>query len=255
MLWNTGIDAPVLTQTVDSEYTVAAAVVVLGFVVVHLTAARWTVSRAEHRRTLLSAGAGASVAYVFVLILPEISETAAVVAELGRGLFLAEQLVFLVALVGFVSFYGLEVAVSHRRGADVESSRSVYRAHLFVFVAYSGLIGYLLFHQERAGLANLLFYGLAMALHFGITDYGFHRHYGTRFDTNGRVILAAGTVVGAVIGFATRLDTFRVAMLFAFLAGAIVFNVLKEELPEVTESRFTAFAAGALSFTLVLVFA
>lgn len=239
------------------EFPVAAAVFTLWFVVVHLTTGRWgyvdwQFLHPERRRLLLSAAGGASVAYVFILILPEMSEAAALVGELGLGVFFAEQLVFLVALLGFTLFYGVEVAVTQRRGESAETSGAVYWTHLLVFTAYSATIGYLLFHQERAGLANLFFYALAMALHFGITDYGLHRHYGTAFDTTGRVILAAGTIVGAVIGFLTEIDPFGLAMLFGFLAGGIVFNVLKEELPDLTDSRFAAFTVGALLFVVLL---
>ncbi len=40
--------------------------------------------------------------------------------------------------------------------------------------------------------------------------------------------------------------------LFAVLAGAIILNVMKEELPEERESRFGAFAAGAAAYTGLL---
>jgi hypothetical protein len=39
---------------------------------------------------------------------------------------------------------------------------------------------------------------------------------------------------------------------FAILAGGIVLNVLKEELPEERQSRFGAFALGTGLYTLLL---
>lgn len=42
------------------------------------------------------------------------------------------------------------------------------------------------------------------------------------------------------------------AAITAFLAGGIVLNVLKEELPEERESRFWAFALGATSYATIL---
>ncbi|HWN44540.1 MAG TPA: hypothetical protein VNW71_20115 [Thermoanaerobaculia bacterium] len=42
------------------------------------------------------------------------------------------------------------------------------------------------------------------------------------------------------------------ALLFAFLAGGIVLNILKEELPSERESRFSAFALGAGSYAAIL---
>jgi hypothetical protein len=230
-----------------------AAVLALGLAVVHLTAGRLELLPSRYRRGLLSAGGGASVAYVFVLILPEIGEEAAAVAESGVG-FLAEQLVFLVALAGFVAFYGVEVAVS-RRGTPAAGADAVYWAHVGVFAAYSAVVGYLLFHQERPGLSNLFFYALAMALHFAVTDYGLHRHHGEVFDTGGRALLAAGTLLGALVGGLTEVDELRLSLLFGFLAGAIVFTVVVEEIPEITEARFAAFVAGAALFSAVLLLA
>ncbi len=43
-----------------------------------------------------------------------------------------------------------------------------------------------------------------------------------------------------------------VAGLFAFLAGGVVLNVLKEELPEERESRFSAFLVGAVGYAALL---
>ena len=42
------------------------------------------------------------------------------------------------------------------------------------------------------------------------------------------------------------------AVLFAFLAGGVILNVIKEELPEEQESLFWAFALGAALYTVLL---
>ncbi len=41
-------------------------------------------------------------------------------------------------------------------------------------------------------------------------------------------------------------------VLTAFLAGGIILNVLKEELPEERESRFGAFFVGSLLYSVLL---
>ncbi|KTG13640.1 hypothetical protein [Haloferax profundi] len=240
-----------LVSEAEAGYPVAAGVFALGFAAIHLSSGRWEFVDRERRRWFLSAGGGASVAYVFMLMLPEVAEVAATVAELQGETLFAEQIVFFVALAGFVLYYGIEVVVTQRWGEDVEESMVVYRAHLLSFAVYSGIIGYLLFHQEVQSLSNLFFYAVAMALHFGVTDYGLHRHYGTIFDTRGKIVLAVGTLVGAAIGAVTVIGEFSLSVVFAFVAGAIVFNVIKEELPEITESRFVAFLLGTLAFVIL----
>ena len=54
----------------------------------------------------------------------------------------------------------------------------------------------------------------------------------------GRWVLAAAVAVGWVAGLATAIGEAVIGSLFAFLAGGIVLNVLKEELPEERKSRF-----------------
>ena len=45
---------------------------------------------------------------------------------------------------------------------------------------------------------------------------------------------------------------FIIGLLFAFLAGGVVLNVLKEELPEDRQSRFLPFLLGAGGYALLL---
>jgi hypothetical protein len=51
---------------------------------------------------------------------------------------------------------------------------------------------------------------------------------------------------------ATNINEAATSVLFALLAGGIVLNVLKEELPEERQSRFSAFALGAAGYTILL---
>lgn len=238
-------------MTAEVGFTVAAAIFALGLAAVHLASGRLEFATKNRRRRFLSAGGGASVAYIFVITLPEVADAAAIIGEIRKEAFVSEQLVFLVVLLGFVLFYGIEVVVTQRLGEDAEDSKPVYWAHLLLFTGYSSLIGYLLFHQDIENLSNLFFYTLAMTLHFGITDYGFHRHYGHVFDTRGRRLLAIGTLVGAAVGFWTEIGAYPLAIVTSFVAGAVVFNVLKEELPDLDNSRFVAFLVGAGVFSVV----
>ena len=91
-----------------------------------------------------------------------------------------------------------------------------------------------------------------MGLHFLVNDYGL-RHHHKRLYRIGRWILAAAVLFGWAVGLGIEINELHVALLFAFLAGGIVLNVLKEELPAERESRFWAFAAGAAGYAALLV--
>lgn len=97
-----------------------------------------------------------------------------------------------------------------------------------------------------------MLFTVALALHFVVNDYGLRKHYSGRYHDRGRWLVSAAVVAGTALAFVYPLGEALFATVLAFLAGGIVLNVVKEELPEERESRFSAFAAGAVAYTTVL---
>lgn len=227
----------------------------LALAVVHVAAGRVAERDPFSSGTVVSFAGGTTVAYVFVLILPETSEAVLSVVEhrgeLG-GFLSRETEVYVVVLLGFLSFYAVHVFVTSAGRESPETSALVFRTHVAAFVVYNALIGYLLFHQEETGLLAQSLYAVAMGLHFFVTDAGFRRHHGSAYRRVGRWVLAGSVLAGAVVGYATEVSEAGLALLFAFLGGSIVFNVVKEELPDVEWSRFSSFLAGATFYTAIL---
>lgn len=239
---------------VDAGQPLPAAVFAVGLAAVHLYGSRLERFVATPERALSFAG-GASIAYVIVLILPEVNEAVLTVIERegATGAFLQrEEEVYVVVLIGLLTFYGVHVLVSRRGQENPGTSDTVFWFHTLSFAAYNALIGYLLFHQEEPGLSNLFFYAVAMGLHFLVQDTAFRRHHGGVYDRVGRWVLSAAVLLGAVVGATTEVGEIALGLLFAFLAGSIIFNVVKEELPEPEESRFATFLLGAALYTVVL---
>ena len=78
------------------------------------------------------------------------------------------------------------------------------------------------------------------------------RTHGTGAHVHGGVAVAAAPVAGLLLGLVMNVSAVLLSALFAFLAGGIILNVLKEELPEDRRSRFRAFALGATSYAALL---
>jgi hypothetical protein len=234
----------------------------LGLTLVHLFAGQLRFLETIPRSRWLSLASGISVAYVFVHVLPELNAAQQDLSnQPTSGLAFLEHHVYLLALLGLVAFYGLErsAKVSQRRnrrqGKTEITTVGVFWIHIASFAAYNALIGYLLVHREEPEFFSLFLFFLAMAMHFIVNDFGLRENHKHPYDRIGRWILAAAVVVGWAIGTHLRIHQAAVAVLFAFLAGGIVLNVLKEELPEERESRFWAFAFGAIVYTILLLFA
>jgi hypothetical protein len=202
----------------------------------------------------LSAAAGASVAYVFIRALPEMSEAQEVFTRVtfDRGLPFPEIHVYTSALLGFLFFYGLEHMASQsgaRRVRDDEASPFSYRLQLGGFAFYGSLVGYLMVHQRT--LPTLL-YLVAMALHFLAVDHSLEREYGSDYDGSGRWLLAASILAGGFAGILTVMPEELLATLLGLNAGGVIINSMIIELPSEKEARFWPFCLGAIAYSAIL---
>ena len=235
------------------------ALLAAGLSVIHLYSGRMRFLDVLPRSRWLSAAGGVSVAYVFVHLLPDLAEEQETIREAaGESFNFLEYHVYLVALVGLAVFYGLErsARVSRRRRRDAGEEDStdsrVFWLHVASFAAYNALIGYLLLHREEPGYQSLILFAFAMGVHFVVNDYGLRKHHRSAYDRGGRWVLAASIFAGWMVGLFFEVSEAAIAVLFGFLAGGVIMNVLKEELPEERESRFWAFALGAALYAAIL---
>jgi len=226
---------------------------------VHLFSGRMRFLDVFPRSRWLSAAGGVSVAYVFVHLLPDLAEEQETVREaVGESFTFIEYHVYLVALVGLATFYGLERAAKvsrgrrRRAGGEDATGAGAFWLHTASFALYNALIGYLMLHREEPGLGSLALFAFAMGVHFVVNDFGLREDHKGVYDRAGRWVLAAAIFAGWAVGILSEVSEAAIAVLFAFLAGGVVMNVLKEELPEERESRFWAFALGAALYAVIL---
>jgi hypothetical protein len=243
------------------EYLFLTFLAALVFAAIHLLGRALAFLRPAPRSVWLSAAGGISIAYVFVHILPELAHHQDVFATHAGRLSLldtSERDVYFAALVGLATFYGLELWArssarrrARRDGVGRPSSRTFW-LQLAFYASFNVIIGYLLLDREETGLANLLTYAVAMAMHFVVADQGLREQFYPAYDAIGRWILAAAPILGWAMGVFIDIPPPAISALFAFLAGAIVLNVLKHELPEERRSHFLAFALGTSLYAGIL---
>ncbi len=235
----------------------AAAVAVLA--ALHLVAGRLTFLDVIPRSRWLSIAGGVSVAYVFVRLLPELAAGQDVVNRSLPAVFLVvEKHVYLIALAGLLVFYGLERVVRMNQRApgpkygESTTTRGVYRLHIATFALYNLLIGYLVVHREITGLLALALFTTAMGFHFLVTDFGLRKDHRGEYERSGRWVLLGAIVIGWAAGVLSEVSEVLVVVLSSLLAGGMILNVLKEELPAERQSRLVPFFAGAAVYALVL---
>ncbi|MFZ3585191.1 hypothetical protein ACOI1H_24100 [Loktanella sp. DJP18] len=226
------------------------------FALVHIGIGRLRFLDRTPRSRWLSAAGGVAVTYIFLHVLPELAAHSTTFAnELNTTEKVADGLVYSLSLAGLVVFYGLERVIKgfrQTRSDEGVADAGPFWLHIGSFAVYNLIIGYLLLHREESGYGSLIIYGLAMALHFVTNDFGLRQDHKARYDTTARWILAGAVLSGWVLGWLTDVSQVGVGLLFAFLAGAVVLNVLKEELPDERESRLLPFVGAAMAYAALL---
>ena len=210
---------------------------------VHAFGGRIRGSHGLPRRWVLSAGSGVAVAYVALHLLPEV---AAIEHHLGGG----EILGWLALLVGVVAFHGLELFARRHGGRD---SAGAGWTHLAAYGLYNAAVGYVLVEQAGRSDSTAILFGLAMAVHFLVNDHGLREHHEDLYRHAGRWLVAAGVVGGTVLSWTVHVGEAAVGLLLAFLAGGVLINVFKEELPEDRSARWAPMAVGAGGYGSLLV--
>ncbi|WP_336026515.1 hypothetical protein [Geodermatophilus sp. FMUSA9-8] len=276
------------TELSTGQSVIGALVIAVLLAALHLAAPRIRKLPLVPERATGSFAGGLAVAYVFLHLLPEIAEGNESIGEALSAVLRPTPLmdlgIFLVALVGFTVFYGLERladrqhqrapapavrrAVRHGgpatsgassvlheddRRSGSEPGRGVYLLHVASFMVYNALITYTMALRLRTGIAFALLFTVAMGLHFVLTDRGLEEHYPTRFTARGRMALAIALLLGwAVAAVFAPSSALVVALLTALLGGSILLNVFKEELPSSRRSSFGWFLTGLTLYAALL---
>lgn len=205
-------------------------------------------------RWLLFAGC-VSISYIF----PELSHAQEEIAPASFPLLnYLENHVYLLALLGLTLFYGLDrLALTSRRWKVAKDERDrpdsrVFALHMAAYTLVNAIFGYLLQELSDHNLWQCILLFFAAALHFFIMDYALREHHLIPYDRWGRWILTGAILVGAIVGTSLHLNKAFVAMVWAFLAGSILLNILKKELPEGERTCFWSFLSGASLYAVLI---
>jgi hypothetical protein len=214
----------------------------------------------RHHRKALSFGAGVSVAYVFIHLLPELAAARDVFSEITEHLSLPfpEHRVYLSAMLGFIVFYGLDhmVAWSRKTGAvsasDKSSGDTIFWLHIGGFSVYVWLVSYLMVRSIEEETIPIALYAVAMGFHFLLLEHSLRHEHASTFDRAGRYVLAIAPLAGWIMGVAMDLPKSVVITLLGIISGAIIMNTLIMELPKEKEGKFWPFLLGGILYGAIL---
>lgn len=229
----------------------------VGLAIVHGFAAQIPIERLIPKFRWMSFAGGVSLAFVFLEVFPELSHAQAEI-EHAESMLLRylENHVYVLALMGLIFFYLVDVIilqVKTRYPANPSQDFPItFWIHMTVFAVLNLITGYLIQELSHHSLISCLFFFAAIALHFFVIDEHLRSHHKTPYDRVGRWLLVACIILGSVIGQSTVLSPLWVTVIWSFLAGSIILNVLKRELPDEKDNCVLSFVTGTLVFSSFL---
>jgi len=214
----------------------------------HLFTGRFERLAGSPRPVLLSFAGGVSVAYITVHLLPEFQEAQdAFNRELGIPAPYNAYSLYLAASLGFLVFFALYRRVTLDRASEEggpDTRSSVFAAHMAAFAVYNMFLGYYLAEHVKPDAGSILIFTAVIGLHLIANDVGLRSDHRKRYDPIGSRLLAAAVMAGWLTGYAADVPEPVFGLWFSLLAGGILINTIREELPKERQARIWPFALG-----------
>ncbi|NJD76460.1 MAG: hypothetical protein FIB08_05105 [Candidatus Methanoperedens sp.] len=244
-----------------------ALMIAIVFSAVHLTAPRLYSFSERYKKPVISFSGGVAAAYIFFDLLPSIQKAGEhlkllIYKYLGK-MPPSEVAIFGIAFIGFLVFFILEHAAIHSRrhiaaeaGQHIDSvaaSKGIFILHFSMLALVSLLIAFNLRFEVRTSLPGAVLFSIALILHFFGADRTMEIHYSSLFNRYGRYILSIMPLIGWFLSVLFPERQSEAAVLLAFIAGAVLFNVIKDEVPGAERGEPKFFVAGSLIYSGVLI--
>lgn len=231
----------------------------IALALVHAVLSQVDIGAVMPERRCFSFAGGVSIGFIFLSVFPALGRAQMQLNQTTLSFLQPlENQVYLVALLGLTAFYGIDrLVLTGRRfnGSDQAMHRAgqvVFWIHMSAYAMLNAIFGYMLLGLSNHNLGQYLLFFLAIALHFLILDRGLRSHYQILYDRQGRWLLASAILAGAIVGAVTQLNEVATALIWSFLAGSTILNILKRELPDAQKSCFWSFLGGATLYAGLL---
>ena len=241
-----------------STNSLESLLVILLLALVHIFVKELRHVQPGSRNALLAAGAGASLSYVLMRILPKLAEKQDdLMSSVDTGIrgFL-EHHAYLVAMIGLVIYYGISRVGPHGTDGSTSISPLRYRVALtsttIAYGAYSLLIAYLIVNRLHLELFSMALITIGMGTLFLVSDHSLRKTWGDAYDRMIRWVLTTALLAGWALGVWVEVSSNVIALWYAFLAGLMLITTIGEKLSIRESGSFWSFLAGVVTFTAFL---
>ena len=239
----------------ESQIIISALMISLVFAGIHLGSHKIYGFSEHYKKRILSFSGGIASAYVFLDLLPLIQRADPHLhAVLGNSPFIAIFLVFFILEYTAVKSRYYNARRTAKALEETNASLNVFYVHLGLTALVSMIICYSLRFEILTTGLGVTIYTIALSLHFFISDRSMEEHYGRFYVKYGRYLLAIMPILGWSLSVLFPEGESEAYVLLAFVAGAVLFNVIKDEVPRLGTGKPLFFFVGALLYSgLILI--
>jgi len=209
----------------------------------------------------ISFGAGASIAYVFVHVLPEIgifqNQITGHTGGHHQPVSFISQPLYLVTLGGLCFVYLLDT-IEARFYIETFKARQRHKYHIhlfstrtFLYLLYNVMIAFIITQRPGEGLINIMLITIALMLHFIVLNASFQETYEELQDRFIRWFATSGLLIGWLLGIMIEVPVSITATIFSLIGGMITYVALKSELPQTKHKAPFHFLAGAFLYACI----
>jgi hypothetical protein len=213
--------------------------------VVHYYADRFNAFCRGAKDELLSFTAGISLTYICLKLLPEST----------KALEYDTRNIFVFILLGLVINHVIEKYV-YQHTSRRKLLRAIKEAHSLAFFIYHLVIGVIMVYITRwNGFFGATLFLVPMFFHTGISKVSIEEiHVLAKGHPIIRIILSASTFIGVMIAVLTNLPAILSYYALGFVIGALLYIVIRDEIPEKKKGKLHYFVIGVLLYSTFIFF-
>jgi len=207
----------------------------------------------------VSFSAGASVAYVFIHVFPDISilqqQFSGIPSHHYNGRFFNQPL-YLTALAGICLPYLIDTLelsyIEQDKRFHERVHQGIFGVRKLLYTFYNMMLAYMIVNRHGEGILHMKIIVTVLAMHFIVINANFKEIYNDLFKRYIRWFAILGLIIGGILGKTVAVPNFILAYLFSLLGGIITYTALKEELPKTSHRAPFHFLAGIVCFSLLI---
>ena len=207
----------------------------------------------------VSFSAGASVAYVFVHVFPDISilqqQFSGIPSHHYNGRFFNQPL-YLTALAGICLPYLIDTLelsyTEHDQKCHDQVHQGIFGIRKLLYTFYNMMLAYMIVNRHNEGILSMKIIVVVLVMHFIVINASFKEIYHETFKKYIRWFAVLGLICGGILGKTVTIPDSILAYLFSLIGGIITYTALKEELPKTNHRAPFHFLTGVVCFALLI---